>query len=94
MSTQRLRVLAVSAFVIFQRNTRVSRRILKVGTDNTVMLKQARLTMGENPPPPGTNIHVLPDGYHISRRCDWIMYAVEAEYIDAVVKKYGPGKIG
>ncbi|KAF1804827.1 hypothetical protein V8B55DRAFT_1496835 [Mucor lusitanicus] len=38
----------------------------------------------------GTNIHVLPDGYHISRRCDWIMYAVEAEYIDAVVKKYGP----
>jgi prephenate dehydrogenase (NADP+) len=39
-----------------------------------------------------TNIRVLPDGYHISRRCDWIMYAVEAEYIDAVVKKYGPGK--
>ncbi|KAL9554290.1 hypothetical protein MBANPS3_002868 [Mucor bainieri] len=38
----------------------------------------------------GNNIHVLPDGYHISRRCDWIMYAVEAEYIDAVVKKYGP----
>ncbi|KAK4519557.1 Integrase catalytic domain-containing protein [Mucor velutinosus] len=38
----------------------------------------------------GTNINVLPDGYHISRRCDWIMYAVEAEYIDAVVKKYGP----
>ncbi|GAN11000.1 prephenate dehydrogenase [NADP+] Tyr1 [Mucor ambiguus] len=38
----------------------------------------------------GTSIHVLPDGYHISRRCDWIMYAVEAEYIDAVVKKYGP----
>ncbi|KAG1106124.1 hypothetical protein G6F42_016875 [Rhizopus arrhizus] len=38
----------------------------------------------------GTNIRVFPDGYHISRRCDWIMYAVEAEYIDAVVKKYGP----
>lgn len=41
----------------------------------------------------GTNIRVLPDGYHISRRCDWIMYAVEAEYIDAVVKKYGPGSV-
>jgi hypothetical protein len=40
-----------------------------------------------------TNIRVLRDGYHISRRCDWIMYAVEAEYIDAVVKKYGPGKL-
>jgi prephenate dehydrogenase (NADP+) len=34
----------------------------------------------------------VPDGFHISRRCDWIMYAVEAEYIDSVVKKYGPGK--
>ncbi|KAI8642364.1 hypothetical protein BD408DRAFT_344456 [Parasitella parasitica] len=43
----------------------------------------------------GTSIKVFPDGYHISRRCDWIMYAVEAEYIDAVVKKYGPAtKIG
>lgn len=41
----------------------------------------------------GTNIRVFPDGYHISRRCDWIMYAVEAEYIDAVVKKYGPGSV-
>lgn len=40
----------------------------------------------------GTNIKVVPDGFHISRRCDWIMYAVEAEYIDSVVKKYGPGK--
>ncbi|KAI9252591.1 hypothetical protein EDC94DRAFT_621031 [Helicostylum pulchrum] len=38
----------------------------------------------------GTNINVLPDGFHISRRCDWIMYAVEAEYINAVVKTYGP----
>ncbi|KAI9478439.1 MAG: hypothetical protein EXX96DRAFT_483773 [Benjaminiella poitrasii] len=43
----------------------------------------------------GTNIRVLPDGYHISRRCDWIMYSVEAEYIDSVVKQYGPAtKIG
>ncbi|CEP19597.1 hypothetical protein [Parasitella parasitica] len=43
----------------------------------------------------GTSIRVFPDGYHISRRCDWIMYAVEAEYIDAVVKKFGPAtKIG
>ncbi|ORE11506.1 Prephenate dehydrogenase [Rhizopus microsporus var. microsporus] len=38
----------------------------------------------------GTNIHVLPDGFHISRKCDWIMYAVEAEYIDSVVKTFGP----
>ncbi|KAI8094806.1 hypothetical protein BDF21DRAFT_330837 [Thamnidium elegans] len=38
----------------------------------------------------GTNINVLPDGFHISRRCDWIMYAVEAEYINAVVKTFGP----
>ncbi|KAI8377739.1 uncharacterized protein BYT42DRAFT_497348 [Radiomyces spectabilis] len=40
-------------------------------------------------------IHVLPDGFHISRKCDWIMYAVEAEYIESVVAKYGPAtKIG
>ncbi|CAO3599563.1 unnamed protein product [Absidia cylindrospora] len=38
----------------------------------------------------GSDIKVLPDGYHISRRCDWIMYSVEAEHIDAVVAKYGP----
>ncbi|KAG0164387.1 prephenate dehydrogenase (NADP(+)) [Apophysomyces sp. BC1034] len=42
-----------------------------------------------------TGINVLPDGFHISRRCDWIMYAVEAEYVEAVVAKYGPAtKIG
>ncbi|KAI7859074.1 hypothetical protein BDC45DRAFT_496806 [Circinella umbellata] len=35
-------------------------------------------------------INVLPDGFHVSRRCDWIMYAVEAEYIESVVSKYGP----
>ncbi|KAI8148884.1 hypothetical protein BJV82DRAFT_506055 [Fennellomyces sp. T-0311] len=38
----------------------------------------------------GTAINVLPDGFAVSRRCDWIMYAVEAEYIDSVVAKYGP----
>ncbi|KAL0075489.1 hypothetical protein J3Q64DRAFT_1648344 [Phycomyces blakesleeanus] len=42
-----------------------------------------------------TKINVLPDGFHVSRRCDWIMYAVEAEYIDSVVSTYGPAsKIG
>ncbi|KAI9487927.1 hypothetical protein BDB00DRAFT_877987 [Zychaea mexicana] len=38
----------------------------------------------------GTPINVLPDGFHVSRRCDWIMYAVEAEYIESVVAKFGP----
>ena len=41
----------------------------------------------------GTAINVLPDGFAVSRRCDWIMYAVEAEYIESVVSTYGPGKI-
>lgn len=40
-----------------------------------------------------TNITVLRDGFQISRSCDWIMYAVEAEFIDSVVAKYGPGKL-
>ncbi|KAI8059507.1 hypothetical protein BC940DRAFT_313593 [Gongronella butleri] len=40
-------------------------------------------------------IQVLKDGFHIARQCDWIMYAVEAEHVDAVVAKYGPAtKIG
>ncbi|KAI9314838.1 hypothetical protein BX666DRAFT_417628 [Dichotomocladium elegans] len=38
----------------------------------------------------GTPINVLPDGFAVSRRCDWIMYAVEAEYISSVVAMYGP----
>ncbi|KAJ2956481.1 hypothetical protein NQZ79_g7671 [Umbelopsis isabellina] len=42
-----------------------------------------------------TSITVLRDGYHVSRRADWIMYAVEAEHIDRVVAQYGPAtKIG
>ncbi|CAM0137388.1 prephenate dehydrogenase (NADP(+)) [Umbelopsis sp. WA50703] len=42
-----------------------------------------------------TPINVLRDGYHVSRRADWIMYAVEAEHIDRVVAQYGPAtKIG
>ena len=35
-------------------------------------------------------IHVLPDGHGVSRISDWIMYSVEAEYIDRVVAEYGP----
>ncbi|CDS06717.1 Putative Prephenate dehydrogenase (NADP) [Lichtheimia ramosa] len=38
----------------------------------------------------GSAINVLPDGFHVSRRCDWIMYAVEAEHVDSVIAKYGP----
>ncbi|SAM04459.1 hypothetical protein [Absidia glauca] len=37
-----------------------------------------------------SQVNVLPDGFHVSRRCDWIMYSVEAEYIESVVAKYGP----
>lgn len=36
---------------------------------------------------------MLPDGFHVSRRCDWIMYAVEAEHVDSVIAKYGPGML-
>jgi prephenate dehydrogenase (NADP+) len=43
----------------------------------------------------GTPINVMRDGYHVSRVSDWIMYAVEAEYIDRIVGQYGPAtKIG
>ncbi|EIW60531.1 Prephenate dehydrogenase [Trametes versicolor FP-101664 SS1] len=37
-----------------------------------------------------SGIHVLKDGHLVSRVADWIMYSVEAEYIDKVVAQYGP----
>ena len=36
------------------------------------------------------SITVLRDGHAVSRISDWIMYSVEAEYIDRVVAEYGP----
>ena len=36
------------------------------------------------------NVHVLKDGHAVSRIADWIMYSVEAEFIDKVVEEYGP----
>lgn len=35
-------------------------------------------------------IQVMKDGHLVSRISDFIIYSVEAEYIDAVVKEYGP----
>ena len=41
------------------------------------------------------NIIIMKDGHHVSRRSDYIIYSVEAEYIDRVVSAYGPStKIG
>ncbi|PIL24357.1 hypothetical protein GSI_14110 [Ganoderma sinense ZZ0214-1] len=40
-------------------------------------------------------IHVLKDGHLVSRISDYIVYSVEAEFIDRVVAEYGPSsKIG
>lgn len=42
---------------------------------------------------PGITVH--PDGHAVSRISDFIMYSVEAEYIDRVVAQYGPStKVG
>jgi len=38
----------------------------------------------------GTNIHILADGMAVSRRSDFLFYAVEAENIEQIVKTYGP----
>jgi hypothetical protein len=35
-------------------------------------------------------ITVLPNGHHVSRISDWLMYVVEAEYLDKIVAEYGP----
>ena len=37
-----------------------------------------------------STITVLRDGHLVSRSADFIMYAVEAEFIDNVVAQYGP----
>ncbi|KAG8761869.1 prephenate dehydrogenase (NADP(+)) [Ceratobasidium sp. 428] len=40
-------------------------------------------------------INVLRDGHAVSRTADWIMYAVEAQFMDKVVAEYGPStKVG
>ncbi|EFI27473.1 prephenate dehydrogenase [Coprinopsis cinerea okayama7 len=36
------------------------------------------------------NIHPMRDGHAVSRSSDFIVYSVEAEYIDRVVAEYGP----
>jgi hypothetical protein len=35
-------------------------------------------------------ITVFPDGHGVARSSDWIMYAVEAEFIDSVVAQFAP----
>ncbi|CCO29071.1 prephenate dehydrogenase (NADP+) [Rhizoctonia solani AG-1 IB] len=40
-------------------------------------------------------INVMRDGHRVSRTADWIMYAVEAQFMDKVVAEYGPStKVG
>ncbi|TFK37609.1 prephenate dehydrogenase [Crucibulum laeve] len=36
------------------------------------------------------NVYPFPDGHGVSRTSDYIIYSVEAEYIERVVKQYGP----
>ncbi|KNE58136.1 hypothetical protein AMAG_04952 [Allomyces macrogynus ATCC 38327] len=41
------------------------------------------------------NLNVLENGHLVSRRSDFIIYSVEAKFIDQVVKQYGPStKVG
>ena len=35
-------------------------------------------------------IDIVPDGHHVSRQADLIIYSVEAEFIDATVAQFGP----
>lgn len=40
---------------------------------------------------PGVSgVKVLKDGHHVSRASDFIIYSVEAEFIQRVVAEYGP----
>ena len=36
------------------------------------------------------NIYVMPDGHAVARSSDFIVFSVEAEFIEKVVAEYGP----
>jgi len=36
------------------------------------------------------NIRVMPDGHAVARSSDFIVFSVEAEFIEKVVAEYGP----
>jgi prephenate dehydrogenase (NADP+) len=38
----------------------------------------------------GSPLTILPSGHHVSRISDFILYSVEAEFIDRVVAEFGP----
>ncbi|PWN51877.1 putative TYR1-prephenate dehydrogenase [Violaceomyces palustris] len=43
----------------------------------------------------GSGLNVLKDGHQVSRQSDYIIYSVEAAFIDSVVAQYGPStKVG
>lgn len=40
----------------------------------------------------GTGLNVMKDGHLVSRQSDFIIYSVEAEFVERVVSQYGPCK--
>ena len=41
-------------------------------------------------PASDSGLNVYKDGHHVSRRSDYIIYSVEAAFINSVVAQYGP----
>jgi prephenate dehydrogenase (NADP+) len=37
-----------------------------------------------------SGVTILPNGHYVSRSCDFIIYSVEAENIDSIIRQYGP----
>lgn len=58
--------------------------VFLISAQYVVLIAQQCVNLGV----PG--VTVVKDGHHVSRRADYIVYSVEAEYIEAVVKQYGP----
>ena len=54
--------------------------------DGVVIIRDPRSSSPTGKP----GITVLPNGHYVSRRSDFIVYSVEAEFIDRVVAEYGP----
>ena len=68
-------------------STRRSRPSMRVSQALCSLMQKC----GSSPPTvDNPHVHVLVDGHQVSRISDFIMYSVEAEFIERVVATYGP----
>ncbi len=75
-----------STSVIRYQNTRRLRPDFMVRAPLSRLIQPSMTGMALDVP----GVFVFPDGHGVSRSSDFIIYSVEAEFIDRVVAEYGP----